>query len=542
MELHYATIWESIADAIPNEIALVQGTRRISWQQFDDRAARLASALADGGIGVGSKVGLFLYNSPEFLESYFAILKMRATPFNVNYRYLDDELLYLFDNADAEAVIVHASLAGRLANIADRLPQLTTIIVVEDEPHQANLGVVYERVIAETSPAPRIERDPNDITMTYTGGTTGMPKGVVSKLGPGVEGLMTTVPPLLGRPPVTDPAACAQLAIELRDTNNTFTALPAPPLMHATGLSIGAMPALLFGGRVVLLQGRGLDVEELWATVEREKVNGITLVGDPFARPMLKALDAAPGRALESVTAISSSGAMFSSEIKAGLLAHMPTAMIIDLIASTETTMGMSLSTHANPAITGRFYPNPGVIVITDDGQRVEAGSGDIGFVAVPGGADGYYKDEAKTAKTFQLIDGIRYAIPGDYATIEADGSIALLGRGSQCINTGGEKVFPEEVEEIIKTHSAIDDCLIFGVDDERFGQRVVGVVSLSADDASGDTAINIDEVIAFGRTKLAGYKVPRQLIVLAVVPRHAAGKADYPMATELFHAALSPL
>ena len=531
MEPHFATVWESIADGLPQEPAVIQGDRRVTWREFEDRAARLASYLANAGIGHGSKVGLFLYNSIEYLEGYFAALKIRATPFNVNYRYLDNELLYLFDNADAQAVIVHSSLAKRLVNIIDQLPQLRTIIIVEDEVDfvEISIGNRYESVIATSSPAPRIERDPLDVTMTYTGGTTGMPKGVVSKIGPAVQGLLQTVPPLLGHAPFDNPAECVAIGRVLRDEGRPFTALPAPPLMHATGLAIGAIPALTFGGRVVLLQHRGLDVDELWDAVERERVNAITVVGDPFARPMLRALDAKP-RQLDFVTAISSSGAMFSTEIKAGLLGHMRHAMVIDLIASTEGAMGMSLSTHDNPAVTGRFFPGAGVIVVNENDEAVAPGSGDIGFVAVPGGADGYYKDEEKTAKTFRIINGVRYTIPGDFATLEADGSIMLLGRGSQCINTGGEKVFPEEVEEVIKTHPTIDDCLIFGVSDERFGQRVVGVVSPRA-----GMSITVDEVITHSKTLLAAYKTPRQLVQVAVVPRTAAGKADYATAHELF-------
>ncbi len=530
MESHFATVWESIADAVPDEPAIIQGDRRVSWDQFEDRAARLATHLSVAGIGHGCKVGLFLYNSIEYLEGYFAALKIRATPFNVNYRYLDNELLYLFDNADAQAVVVHASLASRLVSIIDQLPQLRTILVVADEGIvDTSLGVPYETAIMTNTPAPRIERDPTDATMTYTGGTTGMPKGVVSKIGPAVNGLMQTVPPLLGHAPFSDPAHCVNVGLALREQGRPFTALPAPPLMHATGLAIGAIPALTFGGRVVLLEHRGLDVDELWDAVERERVNAITVVGDPFARPMLRALDAQP-RTLDFVTAISSSGAMFSTEIKTGLLGHMRQAMVIDLIASTEGGMGMSLSTYDNPAPTGRFVPGPGVIVVNEHDEPIVAGSGEIGFVAVPGGADGYYKDEEKTSKTFRLINGERYTIPGDFATLEADGSIMLLGRGSQCINTGGEKVFPEEVEEVIKTHPNVDDCLIFGVSDDRFGQRVVGVVSLRPDRVATN-----DELVAHCKTLVASYKAPRQLVQVAVVPRTAAGKADYRTAKELF-------
>lgn len=547
MSTHLATIWESVADAIPEATAIVQGDRRVAWQEFDDRAARLASVFAASGLDVGAKVAIFLYNSIEYLETYNAALKNRLTPFNVNYRYLDDELLYLFDNADAEAVVVHASLGSRLSNIIDRLAQIKVVVVVDD---LANAGaadecnglrggtaewVGYEAALAAHAPAPRIERTDDDITMTYTGGTTGLPKGVINKVAPAGAGLMVTLPPLVGIPPITDVAEIPNVARQLLNDGRQFTALPAPPLMHATGLSIGAIPALFLGGKVVLLEGRGLDVDELWSAVEREGVNSITIVGDPFARPMLRGLREGPPRDISSLIAFSSSGAMFSSDIKLGLHELVPNAFILDFIASTEGAMGISLSTAARPAATGRFTPNPGVIVVADDDSDavriLQPGSEEIGFIAVLGGAEGYYKDEVKTAKTFRIINGERYTIPGDFAMLDADGSIVLLGRGSQCINTGGEKVFPEEVEEVIKSNVAIDDCLIFGVADERFGQRVVGVVSR----APGAPATTIDDILSDARTRLASYKLPRELVAVDVVPRTAAGKADYGTAAQLF-------
>jgi fatty-acyl-CoA synthase len=503
MDLHPATLWEAIADTVPHRLAVVQGDRRFTWREFDDRSAQLAGTLRAHDVGAGSKVGQLLYNSPEFLESYYAALKIRAVPFNVNYRYTGEEVAFLLSNADADVLFFHSSLGGVVADALAKSGPLKLLIEVSD----------------------RIARDGNDITMIYTGGTTGMPKGVVSKLGPTLTNLLETVPPLVGR---------ARLDI---DEVPSFTAgleevlvsLPAPPLMHNTGLGIGVAPALATGGTVVLLEDRRFDAAALWDTVAAERVNAITVVGEPFARPMLTALNEDASRDLACVRFITSSGAMFSAEVKSGLLGHLPQAVIIDLIAASEGTMGMSISTADALAPTGRFRPSRGVMVLTESGHPVEPGSGHAGLVALPGGAEGYYKDEAKTAATFRVLDGQRYTIPGDYATVEADGTLVLLGRGSSCINTAGEKVYPEEVEEILKALPGVEDALVFGIDDERFGQKVAAVLSRAP-----DTDEPLDGILAGARQKLASYKLPRVAIVVDVVPRTQVGKADYAAARTL--------
>ncbi len=534
METHYATIWEGIADAIPGAPALVQGDVRRTWSEFDDRASRLTGALMEAGLTVGSKVGQFLYNAPEFMESYFAALKMRAVPFNVNYRYLDDELVYLLDNADAEALVYHSSLGDRVAAIVDRLPGLKLLVEVDDGGAGVEGMPRYEDVLADATPAARITRSPDDITMIYTGGTTGMPKGVMSAVGASAGELLVTAPPMFGEQPVQSPQDAIALARRAWEENRQFITIPASPLMHNTALGLAANPTLLFGGLLVLLNGRRFDVAELWDVAEREKAQNLIVVGDAFARPMLQELEQHPGRELSSVQLMVSSGAMFSTEVKSALIDHLPQLRIVDLIAASEGGMGLSLASKDHPAVTGKFMAWPGVIVITEDDQVVEAGSGDVGMIALPGGTLGYFKDEAKTAATYRMINGQRYTIPGDFATVEADGSLTLLGRGSQCINTAGEKVFPEEVEEIIKTLPGVDDCLVFGIPDERFGQRVVAVVSKSP----GGSDLTQDEVIGFAREKLASFKLPRRVSVVPVVPRTAAGKADYPEARRMFEAA----
>ncbi len=531
MEKHLATVLESVADHVGDSIAVVQGDVRRSWSDFDHRSARLAGAFSAAGVTAGSKVAQYLYNTPEYLETYYAALKIRAVPVNVNYRYLDDELLYLLDNSDAEVLVYHSSLGERVARVRDRASKIRFLVEVDDGGGPLDGAERYEEVLAASEPAPRIERDGKDITMIYTGGTTGMPKGVMMPIGPGLDAVMESTPGLLGLPPVTDPADIGPLTARLAADGKLMASLPACPLMHATGLSIGALPALVLGGKVVLLVGRGLDVDELWSTVEREKVNALTIVGDPFSRPLLRGLDEGPSRDLSSLQIIASSGAMFSTEIKAALLEHLPHAMILDFIAATEGSMGVSLSTKGAVAPTGKFIPSPGVKVFTNDNREVVPGSQETGVVAIPGGIpDGYYKDDTKTAATFRVIDGVRYSIPGDWATVETDGSISLLGRGSQCINTGGEKVYPEEVEEAVKRHPAIEDCVVFGVPDERFGQSVVGVASLSA----GATT-TADALLADLRQRLSSYKVPRSLVLIEVVPRAANGKVDLPKVRQIF-------
>jgi fatty-acyl-CoA synthase len=535
MEQHPATVWEAIADVVADGTAVVQGDRRLAWSQFDQRAARLAGALAEAGIGPGSKVALYLYNSPEYLEGFFAALKIRAVPINVNYRYLDEELLYLLDNSDAEALVFHASLGERVARILDRAKSLRLVLEVDDAAGVVEGVGEYEEAIAGAQPASRVTRSPDEIMMTYTGGTTGLPKGVMSKLGGAINTLLLTVPPLVGAAPLSDPADIPALARQLNDEGRAIRSLPACPLMHGTGIAIGAIPALTYGGTVVLLAERHFDPAALWRTVEREGVGWIVVVGDPFARPLLRTLDdmAASGAApdLGSVRLIASAGAMFSSEIKQGLLDKIPQAMVIDYIAATEGLMGVSIATAGNVPPTGRFTPVPGVKVFAEDGSEVLPGSGVDGVVALAGGVpEGYYKDEAKSAATFRDVEGVRYSFPGDWAVVEADGSLTLKGRGSQCINTGGEKVFPEEVEEILKTHEAVEDALVFGLDDERFGQRVAAVASLRP-----GTDASANEVLVAARERLAAYKVPKEIRFVDTVPRSPSGKADYVAARELW-------
>ena len=531
MEMHPATLWEAIADAVPARPAIIQGTTRRTWSEFDDRSARLAGVLRAHGLGAGAKVGQLLYNSPEFLETYFAALKLRAIPFNINYRYTADELAYLLTNADADALVYHSSLSDVVAKAVTAIGRPVRVLLeVDDGGIPLPDGVAYEEAIALAEPARRITRGADDITMIYTGGTTGMPKAAITKVGPPLAYLLETVPVLGGYAPVAIDEV-PEFTRMIEGTEDVLVSLPASPLMHNTGLGIGVAPALATGGTIVLLGGRRFDVDELWDTVAAERVNAITIVGDAFARPMLTALNEDSSRDLTCMRFILSSGAMFSSEVKAGLLGHLPRAMVMDIIGASEGAMGMSIATADAPVQTGRFQPGPGVIVVTEDGRRLQPGAAEPGLVALPGGAEGYYKDEAKTAATFRIIDGRRYTIPGDYATIDADGTLTLLGRGSSCINTAGEKVYPEEVEEILKALPWVEDALVFGIDDERLGQRVAAVLSR----APGITHEPVESILGAAREKLALFKIPRRVVIVDKVPRTQVGKPDYPAAKQQY-------
>jgi fatty-acyl-CoA synthase len=540
VERHLATLWEHVADAVPDATAVVHGDVRRSYRELEERSARLAGALTAAGLGAGSKVAQYLYNGAEYVESYFAALKIRATPVNVNYRYLDDELLYLLENSEAEALVFHSSLADRVARVAARATGVQLLLEVDDGGTAGTVpgAVPYEEALAAATPAPRIERDPADVLLLYTGGTTGMPKGVMTKNAGAVAGAIATISSVTGVPPAEDVAAVPEMVRAFVAERGQFVTLPACPLMHGTGMASLA-PTLGGGGKLVLLAHKGLDVDELWATVEREGVNSLVIVGDAFARPMLRGLREGPARDLGCVRFIFSAGAMFSAEVREGLLEHLPTATIIDNIAASEGGMGVALSTRGNVVPTGSFLPNPGVKLFTEEGEEVRPGSGEIGMVAVPGAIpEGYFHDEEKTARTFREFGGVRYSIPGDWGTIGEDGVLTLLGRGSQCINTGGEKVFPEEVEETLKLHPAVEDALVFGLPDERFGQRVAAVVSLAPDAEGGlDPKAIVDGV----RDRISSYKLPRDVAIVDVVPRAANGKADYPRARELFESEVSP-
>jgi fatty-acyl-CoA synthase len=541
MEKQFATIWESIADSIGDSPAVTHGTVTRTWSEYEQRASRIASALVDAGLQPQSKVGLYLYNSNEYLEAQFATFKFRGVPVNVNYRYLDEELLYLLDNSDAEALFFHSSLGDRVARVVDRLPKLKLLVEVSDDgEHHVVTAIPYNTLLADYDPMPRITRDEDDIYMLYTGGTTGMPKGVMYQMGSLVDGFVNGGLAFIG---MTPPAEISQLGTTVRDAHANGIrpiTIPGCPIMHGTGMWIGAMMPQSGGAHVVTLQKRSFDAHEMFQVVQEKKATLAVVVGDSFVKPMIRALDEAIAKGTpydaSSLKMIASSGVMWTSEVKEALLERIEHVVLLDAMGSSEGSMGTSISMKGLPPKTAKFAVAPTTKVFTDDDREVVPGSGEIGKVAAGGAVPlGYYKDPEKSSKTFRTINGVRYSFPGDMATVEADGSLTLLGRGSQVINSGGEKIFPEEVEEAVKRVEGVLDCLVVGIDDEKFGQAVTAVASLSPGATVEEAAI-----IANVKTQLAGYKAPKRVIFVTQIPRAPNGKADYKTARDMAIAGLA--
>ncbi len=520
---NFAEVWEVVAEQIPDAPAQIQGDRLVSWFDFDRRANGIGHALVEAGVKEQDNVAHYLYNCPEYLESMFGIWKAGLAPVNTNYRYADDELVYLWQNAEAVAVVFHGSFLENVERIRDRVPLVRTWLWVDDgsapcpswaTPYEEAAASHPGRVVAPWG------RDGDHLYMLYTGGTTGMPKGVMWRQDDLFRALAGgTLNPRYREDPVDLDFVRTMI------TGPGMRGLPACPLMHGTGC-MTQMLILCQGGVVITLGSRTLDIGELLDTVERQRVNMVAIVGDAFGKPILRALQAEPDRwDLSSLFVITSSGVMFSEATKQGLLEHLPHAMIVDAFSSSEALgMGQSVSSAGSGAATASFKVGEHTRVIDDHGADVLPGSGQIGRVAVGGYQPiGYYKDEAKSAATFLVIDEKRYSVPGDFAQVDEDGAIALLGRGSVCINTGGEKVFPEEVEEALKTHEFVRDAVAVGVPDEKFGEAITAVVEL-------EPGIELDEaaVIAHVKTRLAAYKAPKRVLAVDTIGRAPNGKVDY--------------
>lgn len=538
MEMHFATVWESIADAIPDHIAITHADSRRTWAEFDDRAARAAQAFTDAGLGSDSKIALYLYNGNEYMEAHYGVFKMRGVAVNVNYRYLDEELWYLLDNSDAEAIVFHSSLADRVARVIERLPKLKLLIVVDDGPGTEVPGAqAYEEIIANHRPMERITRAEDDIYMLYTGGTTGMPKGVMYHVGGLTSGFVMQGLPMVGLPAPADATEVAELVKSGIENGPRMVSIPCAPLMHGTGCWLGWFVPMCAGAEIVTLTSRSLDPHEVLQTIEDRKATAITIVGDSFAKPLVRAIDEGkPGGGdydLSSVAMFLSSGVMWTTEVKQEMLDRIEQAVLVDAMGSSEGSMGTQITMNGMSTETAQFTQLPTTKVFKDDDTEVTPGSDEVGMVAAGGNVPiGYFKDSEKSARTFRIIDGMPYSFPGDLAQVAADGTLILLGRGSQVINTGGEKVFPEEVEEAVKRVDGVLDCLVVGIENEKFGQAVTAVASL-VEGASVDEAT----VIASVKTDLAGYKAPKQVIFVDDVPRAPNGKANYQAAKELAEA-----
>ncbi|CAN5774089.1 acyl-CoA synthetase [soil metagenome] len=535
-----ADLWEAVAARVPEREALVCGARRRTYADLEERANRLAHHLSGRGIGPGDHVGLQLGNGSEYLEVMLAAFKVRAVPINVNYRYVAGELRHLFTDAGLVALVVHRRFAAHAAGVVGDLDHLRTVAVVEDGSGADVDGLAaagpevvdYEDALAVASPAPPVVtgRSGDDRYVIYTGGTTGRPKGVVWRQEDAFFACIGGGDPMRLQGPVERPEQVVERIID-----GSFCALPLAPLMHAAA-QWTSLSWLLAGGKVVLMPG-SLDPPAVWQAVQDEGVNLLIMVGDAVGRPLIEAWEAARLEAprseagpvrwdASSLLSLSNGGAPMTPALKDRLAAAFPSAVLVDGFGSSETGAQGSQRRAPGETYTGvtQFSPYGDTVVLDEDRRPVPHGSGTVGVVAAGGRIPlGYRNDPDRTAATFVEVEGRRWAFTGDMATVSEDGTIALLGRGSGCINTGGEKVFPEEVEGALLTHPQVRDALVVGVADERWGQRVTAVV----EPAEGSAPV-LDDLVAHCRRDLAGYKVPKALVVVDRVERSPAGKADY--------------
>lgn len=529
MEANLADLFELAVDTFGEREYLVAEGKRRTYAEMEDRANRLAHHLQSEGIGPGDHVGIYAYNSVEWVEALWAIFKLRAVWININYRYVADELRYIVGNADLVGLIYAAEFGDRVAQIGDVLDGVKVRLVIDDGSGGAAVdatgAVDYEAAIAAQSGERDFgPRSGDDRYILYTGGTTGLPKGVVWRHEDVFYALGGGINPVTNER-VSDPG---DLARKAKEANFPITFLPIAPLMH--GATQWGVMGQSFGGNRVILVSR-FDPHRVWQLVEDEKVNVMMITGDAMGRPLIEALEQrrAEGRPYDtsSLLALSSTAATFSPSVKDQFLAHLPTLVLSDSIGSSETgANGHIQVTSGHTAMKGGPTVNAVVdtVVLDEDLQEIPPGSGRIGKVARRGNIPiGYYNDPVKTAETFVVVNGTRYAIPGDNALLEADGTITLLGRGSVSINSGGEKIHPEEVEAAVKSHPQVWDATIVGVPDERWGQTVAAVVQCRA-----GAHLTLEDLQDHCRTKIAGYKVPRRLFVVDELVRSPSGKPDY--------------
>jgi fatty-acyl-CoA synthase len=525
---NFGDILDMVGEVIPKDaIAFIHGERQIAWRDADRWMNNLARGLIARGAQPLDKIAIYMRNRPEYLLAVGAGWKARLTHVNVNYRYTPEEVWYIFDNSDATTVVYHSEFRDAVSEIRPRLPKVKTWIEVGSDGAPPAFAETFEALAEDGNGGPLdIARAGTDQFFIYTGGTTGMPKGVMWAHEDMREITLRTQR-MMGPVPETM-EALREATMALGPQGRI---LPAPPLMHGTGL-LTSMGVMMTGGCVITLEKPTFDAEEMLRAAHAHKPTTLVIVGDSFAKPILNALNAAPGRYdLSSIVSVVSSGVMWSREVKEGMLEHMPQAMLSDGFSSSEAIgMGASIMAKGMPVQTAKFMLGDRCRVFDEDDQPVLPGSGKPGIVALgPPNPVGYYKDEEKTARTFRVIDGVRYSIPGDWCIVEADGSLTLLGRGNACINTAGEKVFPEEVEEALKTHPSVEDALVVGLPDEKWGQAVTGVVKLTE-----GAHLDEDALRAHVRKSLAGYKTPKRIVATDAPIRAANGKADYPTAKQI--------
>jgi len=534
-DLHFnlADLFEHSVDHFGDRTYLVAEGERRTYAEMEERANRLAHHLAAHGVGAGDHVGIYAYNSVQWVETLWAVFKLRAVWVNINYRYVEDELAYLFDNADLKALVYQREFAPRVRGVLDRLPMLTHSVVIDDGSGADLSGLDsmdYEDAMASGSPERDFgERSPDDRYILYTGGTTGMPKGVVWRhedvffaLGGGID--------VVSGARAGHPGALVERALAAAGPT---TMMPIAPLMH--GATQWGVMGGSFNGNTIVLVAK-FDPVNVWQTVAAEKVNAMMITGDAMARPLLEALDdpAVADLDLSSWVSLSSTAALFSPSVKDAFLERFPNIILTEAIGASESgSNGYTLVQKGKTAMKGgpTVTPITDTVVLDENLEVVAAGSGAIGKVARRGNIPlEYYKDPAKTAETFVTdADGVRYAVPGDFATVEEDGSITLLGRGSVSINSGGEKIYPEEVEAAVKSHPGVYDCTVVGVPDDRWGQRVAAVVQ-----ARDGADVDLDSLQEHCRTRIAGYKVPREVHLVDQIVRSPSGKPDYRWAKDV--------
>jgi 3-oxocholest-4-en-26-oate---CoA ligase len=524
-----AAIHEAIAAAIPERECLVFRDRRLTWAQFTDRTRRLASLLRDAGLGCStprrelrnwesgqSHVALYLYNGNEYLEGMVGAFKARCVPLNVNYRYVDEELEYLFDNSDARAIIFHASLAPALARIRSRLGKVRLWLQVEDGSGETLLpgALDYEQALAEAEPrAPAPDLSPDDLYILYTGGTTGMPKGVLWRQEDILRAALYT----------GDPGSLEQM-VE-RAKAGGIRSLPAPPFMHGAAHWVAFNMWHVGGTIVVQSQTRHLDPHDIWSTIEREKVNALTIVGDAFGRPLADQLRKR-SYDLSAFKLLTSGGAILTAALKQEFLDLIPDLRILDALGSSESgAQAMQFSVSGSRTSTGDFALAPGNLVLKADlSGIVPVGSSEQGWLARSGAVPlGYYRDEAKTAKTFPVVEGVRYSVPGDRAGLDEKGLLRLFGRDSVTINSGGEKIFAEEVEHALKHHPSVYDAVVVGTPHDRWGQQVTALVQLRAGERASEA-----QLCETAGAHVAAYKLPKLFVFVDEIVRSPSGKADY--------------
>ncbi len=546
MEFNLADLFESVVDTVPDRAALVCGDRRLTYRELDESANRLAHGLGALGVGVGDHVGCYLHNSIEHVQVMFACYKLRAVPVNVNYRYVADELGLVMRDANLVALVFDRSLGVEVAAAA-RPDSLNWLLEVDDG--------TAERSVADAQPLASVfasgmsgrgfaPRSGDDHYVLYTGGTTGLPKGVVWRQEDIFFAAVGGGNP--GGPPIERPEELSEKVVANPNQRlapflasddpgpGEFVTMSLGPLVHASG-QWGAFGTLLGGGRLILYPERHMDMARVLELVERERIGMLTLVGDASARPLLDAVEADEGaHDTSSLLLLGSGGSILSGDVKNRLLAALPSVQaILEAIGSSESpAQAVALATRDTPAGASlTFAPRAETMVVDDSLAPIAPGSGVAGRLATTGRVPlGYHNDPERSERTFVEIDGRRWALPGDMATVDADGTIHLLGRGSMCINTGGEKVYPEEVEAVLKGHPKVADAVVVGVSDDRWGERVVAVV---APVSAGDVP-DLADVDAHCRGQLAGYKVPRVLCVVDEVQRTPAGKPDYRWAREV--------